>query len=51
MFGIAVPSLMKELTGTIAEFPSERVSPQETEDGAEVVGMDELAARRRLKTS
>ena len=51
VFGIAVPSLMKELTGTIAEFPSERVSPQETEDGAEVVGMDELAARRRLKTS
>ena len=47
MFGIAVPGIMKELTGTISSFPSERIDDTE----AEVIGMDELAARRRRKTS
>ena len=48
VFGIAVPGIMKELTGTIASFPSERI---DEEIGAEVIGMDELAARRTRKTS
>ena len=48
VFGIAVPQIMKELTGTISAFPSERV----TEDDADnVIGFDELADRRRRKTS
>ncbi|AWB82978.1 MerR family transcriptional regulator [Corynebacterium yudongzhengii] len=46
VFGIAVPGIMKELSGTIASFPSERV-----DDDAEVIGMDELAARRARKSS
>jgi len=48
VFGIAVPQIMKELTGTISAFPSERV----IDDGADnVIGFDELADRRRRKTS
>ena len=48
VFGIAVPQIMKELTGTISAFPSERV----VDDGADnVIGFDELADRRRRKTS
>ncbi len=42
VFGIAVPG-----AGTISEFPSERVDATE----ANVVTMDELAARRQRKTS
>ncbi|AEI09347.1 MerR DNA-binding transcription regulator [Corynebacterium resistens DSM 45100] len=41
VFGIAVPGLMKELTGTITAFPSEKVS----QDPA----IDELAERRRRR--
>lgn len=41
VFGIAVPGLMKELTGTITAFPSEKI----TQDPA----IDELAARRRRR--
>ncbi|SER51704.1 MerR family transcriptional regulator [Corynebacterium cystitidis] len=48
VFGIAVPGIMKELTGTIASFPSERVVPDEE---TTVVSLDELAARRRRKSS
>ena len=47
VFGIAVPGLMKELSGEIANFPAERVAG----GGAEVIGVDELAARRRRKSS
>ncbi|WP_394281685.1 MerR family transcriptional regulator [Corynebacterium sp.] len=47
VFGIAVPGIMKELTGTISSFPSERVVPEEDN----IVSMDELAARRRRKSS
>ena len=39
----------KELTGTISAFPSERVIDDAEPDN--VVGIDELAARRRRKTS
>ena len=48
VFGIAVPGILKELSGTISSFPSERI-----EDFAEdnVVGLDELAARRKRKSS
>ena len=48
VFGIAVPQIMRELTGTISSFPSERVGD---ETGTEVVSIDELAARRRRKSS
>lgn len=47
VFSIAVPSVMKELSGTISAFPSERVSP----DGANVIALDELAARRQRRSS
>jgi len=48
VFGIAVPGILKELSGTISSCPSERI-----EDFAEdnVVGLDELAARRKRKSS
>ena len=49
VFGVAVPGIMKELTGTIASFPSERITEDMAEDN--VVGFDELAARRARKTS
>ena len=48
VFGIAVPQIMKELTGTISAFPSERVLEEEADN---VIGFDELADRRRRKTS
>ena len=41
VFGIAVPGLMKELTGTITAFPSEKIT-QDPE-------VDELAERRRRR--
>ncbi len=50
VFGIAVPQIMKELTGTISAFPSERVLHDDAPT-AEITGIDELAARRRRKTS
>ena len=44
VFGIAVPGIMKELAGSIASFPSERV------DGTPGDGpVDELAASRRRR--
>ncbi|OFO36705.1 MerR family transcriptional regulator [Corynebacterium sp. HMSC075D04] len=49
VFGIAVPQIMKELTGTISAFPSERV--EDEIDAPNVIGFDELADRRRRKTS
>lgn len=48
VFGIAVPGILKELSGTISSFPAERVDEFEEEA---VVGIDELAARRKRKTS
>ena len=42
VFGIAVPGLMKELTGDITSFPSERVNSDQE-------AIDELAQRRRLR--
>lgn len=44
VFGIAVPGIMKELTGTIAQFEAERVDVSSEP-------VDELAARRRRKIS
>lgn len=49
VFGIAVPGILKELSGTITSFPAERVV--EKEDIDVVIGLDELAARRKRKTS
>ncbi|WP_245622023.1 MerR family transcriptional regulator [Corynebacterium lactis] len=46
VFGIAVPGILKELAGSIASFPSERI------DGADVAApVDELAERRRRRIS
>ncbi|WJY68016.1 MerR family transcriptional regulator [Corynebacterium auris] len=49
VFGIAVPQIMRDLTGSISAFPAERVSEGTSEDN--VIGLDELAARRRRKSS
>ena len=49
VFGIAVPGSLKELSGTITSFPAERVVEDEEVDV--VFGLDELAARRKRKTS
>ena len=48
VFGIAVPGIMKELSGTISSFPAERID-NEVEDN--VVGLDELASLRQRKSS
>ncbi len=47
VFGIAVGGTMREVTGTLAEFPAERV------DGDRVVPIahDELARRRQARTA
>ena len=47
VFGIAVGGAMKEVTGTLAQFPAERV------EGDRIVEFttDELAARRRARTA
>lgn len=47
VFGIAVPGIMRELSGTIQAFPSEMVGGDE----ATVIGVDELAARRKARRS
>lgn len=49
VFGIAVPQIMKDLTGTIADFPAEIINPEL--NGPQPVGFDELADRRRRKSS
>ncbi|MFW0785020.1 MerR family transcriptional regulator [Gordonia sp. CPCC 206044] len=46
VFGIAVSGAMRELTGTIADFPGERADGGITETAPE----DELAARRKNRT-
>lgn len=52
VFAIAVPQIVKELTGTISAFPSERIgSVESTEDSGNVVALDELADRRRRRSS
>lgn len=48
VFGIAVPGIMKELTGTIASFPSEHIDGTQENPGT---GIDELAERRRRRIS
>jgi DNA-binding transcriptional MerR regulator len=47
VFGIAVSGAMRELSGTIAEFPSERADDGEVAQAPE----DELARRRTTRTS
>ena len=51
VFGIAVPGLMKELSGTITAFPSEPAQASEDADPVVDSAADELAARRRRKSS
>ena len=45
VFGIAVSGAMRELSGTIADFPGERADGGESESSPE----DELSARRRAR--
>lgn len=45
VFGIAVGGAMREVTGSLAEFPAERV----TDDRYLPAGADELAARRQSR--
>ncbi len=47
VFGIAVSGAMRELTGTIADFPAERADGGDVEQAPE----DELAQRRKERTS
>ena len=47
VFGIAVSGAMRELSGSIAEFPSERADDGQVEQAPE----DELARRRTARTS
>ncbi|WP_201775220.1 MerR family transcriptional regulator [Corynebacterium epidermidicanis] len=49
VFGIAVPGIMKELTGTISAFPSERIDGMDDQEGKVITLGDELAARRRRR--
>ena len=51
VFGIAVPQIVKELTGTISAFPSERIGGPAEDEGENVVAIDELADRRRRRSS
>ena len=51
VFGIAVPQIMRELTGTISAFPSERISEDAQAGAGDVFSLDELAERRRRKSS
>ena len=47
VFGIAVSGAMRELTGTIADFPAERADGGESDPNPE----DELASRRKNRAS
>jgi DNA-binding transcriptional MerR regulator len=47
VFGIAVSGAMRELTGTIADFPAERADGGESDPNPE----DELASRRKNRVS
>lgn len=47
MFGIGIGGAMRELTGSISEFPAERLE----EPAAEVAVEDELASRRKARAS
>ncbi|NLZ57182.1 MAG: MerR family transcriptional regulator [Corynebacterium sp.] len=49
VFGIAVPGIMKELTGDISAFPSERID--DSFEAEPINFQDELASRRKRKTS
>ena len=49
VFGIAVPQIMKDLTGTIADVPAETINPELNDP--QPAGFDELADRRRRKSS
>lgn len=51
VFGIAVPGIMKELTGTIASFPSEKIFSNADAGDDSLAVVDELAARRMRRSS
>ena len=53
VFGIAVGGTMREMTGQLAEFPSERIGDADTtvDTAAASHAADELSARRRARTA
>ncbi|MBP3087575.1 MerR family transcriptional regulator [Corynebacterium sp. sy017] len=51
VFGIAVPGIVKELTGTISSFPAERIDDYAAENHSVIGFDDELALRRQRKSS
>lgn len=51
VFGIAVPGIMKELSGTIEALPAERIDDSAAADEEQLARVDELAVRRRRKSS
>ena len=48
VFGIAVGRVVREVEGSLAELPAERAQP---DPSASALGADELAARRRRRTT
>ncbi|RUP91933.1 MerR family transcriptional regulator [Corynebacterium pseudodiphtheriticum] len=50
VFGVAIPGIMKELSGTISSFPAERIDPALVDDSKAASGIDELAALRVRKS-
>ncbi|ERJ42343.1 MULTISPECIES: MerR family transcriptional regulator [Corynebacterium] len=50
VFGVAIPGIMKELSGTISSFPAERIDPALADDSKAASGIDELAALRVRKS-
>lgn len=50
VFGVAIPGIMKELSGTISSFPAERIDPAPADDSKAASGIDELAALRVRKS-
>lgn len=50
VFGVAIPGIMKELSGTISSFPAERIDPALAGDSKAASGIDELAALRVRKS-
>ena len=50
VFGVPIPGIMKELSGTISSFPAERIDPALADDSKAASGIDELAALRVRKS-
>lgn len=51
VFGIAVSGALRELTGSLAQLPAERATPEATELVASAPQQDELSARRARRSA